>query len=1110
MALSVGRIGRRFREALSITPVLAGTASVALSAAVWIAPPPATPRQPVKAAVRTAAKAERPLTPTLAPGRRHQRTLASGQTHTYQLQLAANDFLRAVVTPRGIDVAATLVDPTGHDLLTVDLSTDPDSAEPIVLVAPVSGRYQIKVKPIGDGVPAGRYTIAIEDQHPAVALDATEVAAMRSLEIAARGNRTRNAASLRESEEQSAAAEAGFRETHDRLGEARALVERAKSSYYRSAPDSRDRARDAVALCRTVGDPSRLADALFMLAITEIRGGDIPAGIAAATQALALAEPTANAQREANARVLLGITYDQTGDAERAIEQFKRALPLTRLTHNQRLEISTLNNLGLASLHLGAHEESLKYNLETLAVARASGQERLAATVLSNMNSLYRTLGEPEKGLASAQEALQIAHKIGDADLESTALNQLGYSYLGLGEFQKALEHHQQSLALRERVPFLSSEAAARDGMGQAWSRLGNLDKAAEAFTEALRVRKTIGDLYDESETLLHLARTEQERGHLDAALAQIEEAVALTESLRGRVVSKDLRVSFAASEHERYGVYIDILMQLHAAQPGGDFASRALEASERGRARVLLESLLEGRTEIRQGIEPALLASERAFQKQLDDASSRVSQMMSGPAEAKALAAARGAVETLSADYRELEARIRRESPAYAALTQPHPLTAREIQRDIVDPDTLFLEFALGESHSWLWIVGPSSIETIQLPPREQIETSARRVYALLTSRQIRKGETSPAYSKRVAGADAEWQQVSASFSQMLLGQAATRLGEAWHGKRLLIAPDAALEYVPFAVLPDPASLVAASESSAPASPSASADLSGVVPLVDGHEIVNVPSASVLAEIRQQTDGRAPAVKTVAVLADPVFDAGDPRVTARAGGGAAGAARSRGVRNNGTRGTSIDADVSRLPLLLPLARLPFSRREAQAIAALVPAGDRLEAIDFQANRALVTEGSLDGYRFVHFATHGFFNSARPEMSGLVLSLVRPNGQAQDGFLRLSDIYNMRLPAELVVLSACQTALGKDIRGEGLIGLTRGFMYAGARRIVASLWQVDDVATAELMRVFYRGMLKDGLRPAAALRAAQRNLATHPQWKSPYYWSPFVLQGEWK
>jgi CHAT domain-containing protein len=191
-------------------------------------------------------------------------------------------------------------------------------------------------------------------------------------------------------------------------------------------------------------------------------------------------------------------------------------------------------------------------------------------------------------------------------------------------------------------------------------------------------------------------------------------------------------------------------------------------------------------------------------------------------------------------------------------------------------------------------------------------------------------------------------------------------------------------------------------------------------------------------------------------------------------------------------------------------SRLPFSRQEADEIAQLIPKSSLFKATDFQANRIVTASGELSRYRIIHFATHGLLNSEHPELSGLVLSLFDENGKTQDGFLRMDEIFNLRLPADLVVLSACQTALGKEIKGEGLVGLTRGFMYAGAARVVASLWQVDDEATSQLMWRFYRGMLKEGLRPAAALREAQIEMSQSSRWSSPYYWAGFVIQGEWK
>jgi CHAT domain-containing protein len=192
------------------------------------------------------------------------------------------------------------------------------------------------------------------------------------------------------------------------------------------------------------------------------------------------------------------------------------------------------------------------------------------------------------------------------------------------------------------------------------------------------------------------------------------------------------------------------------------------------------------------------------------------------------------------------------------------------------------------------------------------------------------------------------------------------------------------------------------------------------------------------------------------------------------------------------------------------LRRLLFSRTEAADISRLVPPKESLKALDFKASRATAMSGELSKYQYVHFATHGVLSLAHPELSGIALSMVDEKGQKQDGYLRLYEIYNLDLPAELVVLSACETGVGKQIRGEGLIALTRGFMYAGAKRVVASLWKVDDSATAALMAQFYKEMFVSGRTPAAALKEAQKTISQQPRWRSPYYWAGFVLQGEWR
>ncbi|HEX6864931.1 MAG TPA: CHAT domain-containing protein, partial [Thermoanaerobaculia bacterium] len=248
-----------------------------------------------------------------------------------------------------------------------------------------------------------------------------------------------------------------------------------------------------------------------------------------------------------------------------------------------------------------------------------------------------------------------------------------------------------------------------------------------------------------------------------------------------------------------------------------------------------------------------------------------------------------------------------------------------------------------------------------------------------------------------------------------------------------------------------------------------------------------DLPSASFLSAARRQLGGRAPAPRLAIVLADPVFGPEDSRVLVKAAA---------------MRGEPGGSPVQ--------GRLRFSRLEAEEIGALAPPGALAAELDFAASRDLALSGRLREYRYVHFATHGVFDTARPELSGLVLSRIDEKGRPREGFVGLRDIYNLELGAEVVVLSGCQTALGREIRGEGLLGLTRGFLYAGVPRVVASLWQVDDRATAELMSRFYRGLWTDGLPPAAALRKARLSLAAERRFRDPFYWGAFVLQGDWR
>jgi CHAT domain-containing protein/Tfp pilus assembly protein PilF len=697
--------------------------------------------------------------------------------------------------------------------------------------------------------------------------------------------------------------------------------------------------------------------------------------------------------------------------------------------------------------------------------------------LVSNFGTTYAKLGQYQRALDIHLKVLEKRRVLQEPLGLGITLRNIGDCYAHLGDKQKALDFFNESLVYMQKAGNHFNTASTLVNLGLIYESLGQKEKALDYLEQGLKVRQNINDEKGVASTLFYIARVERDLGNLSDARKRIETALEIVEKLRTRVASQQLRAMFFASVQQFREFYIDLLMRLHKENPSLHLDAAAFNASETGRARSLLELLSEANAEIHHGVNPELLERKRSLEESIaGKAESQVKLLSEKHTEDQATAAARE-LAALTTEYEQVKARIRDTSPRYAALTQPLPLNLEETQKQVLDAGTLLLEYSIGEQKSFLWTVTPESIKTYELPNRAVVEPLARRVYELLTARnQNVANESIEERRQRLESADAEYLKAAASLSQTILGPAAGEL----KNKRLLIVSDGVLQFVPFTALPDPTS---------------------ARPLVMDHEIVTAPSTAVVALLRQETTNRKPAPKTLAVFADPVFSTDDSRVLI--------AKRAHAAREEKTSGTDAVRSASEVGLG-DLRRLRFSRQEADAITRYATHDLKLEAVDFQANRTLATSAELGQYQIVHFATHGLINNTHPELSGVVLSLVDEKGRPQNGFLRLYDLYNLKLSADLVVLSACQTALGKEIRGEGLVGLTRGFMYAGAPRVVASLWQIDDRATAEFMKRFYEGMLGQKLRPAAALRAAQVSMSQDPRWHQPHYWAAFTLQGEWK
>ena len=835
---------------------------------------------------------------------------------------------------------------------------------------------------------------------------------------------------------------------------------------------------EAMELYRKAGARSKEAETLNNIGLVYQSLGETRKALEKYNEALPIRRAVGDRNGEAATLHNIGLLYWSLGETRKALEKYNEALPLFRDAGDRNGEAATLNNIGVVYWSLGETREALeKYN-EALPIRRAIGDRSGEAATLSNIGLVYYSLGDMRKALEKLNETLPPLREVGDRTMEARTLSNIGEVYRSRGEERKALEKFNEALPILQAVGDRRGEAATLHHIGEVYRSRGETREALEKYNEALLIRRAVGDRSREADALLGIARVEQKRGNLPQARQVIEQAVSLVESLRTNIAGQGLRASYFASRQEFFETYIDVLMQIHKQNPTAAFDAFALAVSERARARLLLELLKEARADIRQGVDSSLLERERSLQQRLNArAAAQVSLLNRKHTPEQADAAAKE-IAAITAEYEEIQAQIRSRSPRYAALTQPQPLGLTEIQQQTLDEDTLLLEYALGEKRSYLWLVSQRSIDSYELPPRAEIEGTTRRVYEMLTARP-----------KRWAPPDPEFIAQAKALSRMLLGPVATRLG----GKRLVVVAPGALSYLPFAALPLPED----EKQSA----------GDYEPLIAKHEVVNIPSASVLSIIRRETAGRQRAAKSVAVLADPVFEESDPRLASAKNGKSSGE-------------TTAEAELSELKRSIRtmnfsdardgFTRLPFSRQEAQSIVALTPKGTGLKATDFNASRDMAMSPQMSQYRIVHFATHGLLNSERPELSGLVFSLIDQKGKPQDGFLRLHEIYNLQLNADLVVLSACETGLGKEIKGEGLIGLTRGFMYSGAPRVIASLWNVDDFATAELMKLFYQRMLKDGLPAGAALRAAQLELSRQKRWASPYFWAGFVLHGEWK
>jgi CHAT domain-containing protein/tetratricopeptide (TPR) repeat protein len=1016
-----------------------------------------------------------------------ERTLAPSEVHSYQVKLGAGQYARILIDSDTATVSARLRQPGGG--LLFEATGERGETLPLSWKSASEGLYQVELRLPQRSTIADRYRISLNALRNALPDDDQRIAAERSFLDATGDTREGTAQSLRRAVDRFKASIRIWQKLSDRLMLARALVNLAEAHYYL---DERQQALQdylqALPLWQSEADPKHEAITLSSLGVVYTRLGERDMAVDAYNRALPLRRAAGDRKGEATTLHNIGFTYYSFGDVTEAVPFLEKALPLRREVHDVSGEATTLNilgqlyavsepqkaveclqqavrlrrtvsdhlgeastlqNLGVVYQGSGDPEQALHYYLQALEILRVLGSKLGTADALNNIGRAYLSQGQPAKALRYLKDALAIRRAGEDRAAEANSWDSIGRARLMSGAAAQALDPLDHALLLAQQAHDLGQETNVLLDLGLAHNAVGDPMRAREYLQRALEGFESLGHVSDLVRTLEALARADRALGDWSQARNDSERAVRLIESLRGGIADQNLQLSYFASVRQVYELLIRSEIDAHRPV-------EAFEASESARARSLLDLLSAAHADIRAGADPVLLTRERSLLATLNAKSERQIRLMAGsdgPQKAKLA----GEITSVTKELDRVEAEIRSHSPRYAALIKPQPLTLAEIQRQVLDPNTLLLEYALGADGSYLWAVTRDSVEAFELPKRAAIEDLARRVYQEFSISDPREGN-GPS-------------RAAAALSRMLLAPVADRLGS----NRLVVVADGALQYVPFAPLPSP---------------------SKQRPLILDHDITYLPSASALAVLRSELTDRRPAPKLAAILADPVFDPNDPRVTGGRGGSLLPSSDvERSARESG---------------LLTFERLGSTRLEADELAMLAGPGQYLRAVDFSASRATALNPELGNYRIVHLASHGLLNPAHPEMSGIVLSLVDSHGRPQNGFLRTGDIFNMKLTADLVTLSACQTALGKDVKGEGLVGLTRGFMYAGAARVLASLWRIPDRATAELMRRFYRAMVVDALAPSAALRKAQVEMLQDNRWAPPYNWAAFVLQGEWR
>jgi CHAT domain-containing protein len=865
-------------------------------------------------------------------------------------------------------------------------------------------------------------------------------------------------------------------QNHYVAGKAEALLKLSDCQNYSDHGVALRTAQQALALWESINHKRGMAKTLVAIGHYQLTQNHLTEATQSHEAALRIWRELGVANEQAAALIYLGFIEYRKGAWQNVFAYLTQAQDFL----DERAEPYKMGqiNSGLAEAFVesGLPEIGLDKYLQALENYRQTQDPRAVIATVLGIGKTYYILGNYAEAQTNLQRALVDSRSIKETTFMAFCNDLLGRTFAALEDQAAALGYYQVALDLYTRSGNPMEAARVRALMGQVYQQQGRVDKARTAYQQALQTFRLLADQVNQSATFYALGSLELRQRNLNVAEDYLRQSIEVTENMRRVSSSRDLTAAFSSTVHERYEKYVECLMRKHEAQPLQAMVVRAFEISEVSRARSLAELLQATQTNLITGLDAKLAEQEKLLRHRLKVKEDDKVALLSRTDKTEDRVALESELSQLQAEYKQVSEIIESRYPAYKQLTRPTVWDLPQIQEQvIVDDQTLLLEYSLGSDTSYVWAVSRDSIKSYNLPARALINEAAQKVYKLLA--------TSPE-SNHASDIAKALSPAIRELSQMVLSPLANELRDG--KRRIIIAADGALHYIPFQIL---LTSTAAEE-----------------PLVAAYEIINTPSASILGELRKQAERQQP-TKLLAAFGDPVFPSNYAQHSKTAVSEQALARQA--TENPGWQPALRDIELSG-DSFDPLALKPlfYAKGELAALLESASGGETFVASGFAATRQQLLSTDLSQYAIVHFATHGLLSPKRPEYSGLVLSTITSDGQAQNGFITLQDIYGLRAPVDLVVLSACQTALGKDVRGEGLLGLTRGFMYAGASSVVASLWKVDDEATAALMRQFYINMLQKHMTPAAALQAAQNSIRQRPEWHMPYYWAGFTLQGE--